>query len=96
MRRSIRLVLLAALMVMAMALGASAASAGEVTGNGDITGAPSNANSICAFSGQNDGNDPPGRVQSFGQDVKNGLSPQDFNPGDICQGGSNHWPDNHG
>jgi hypothetical protein len=74
---------------------ASAAFAGEVNGNGDPTKAPENANSICAFSGQNDGNPPPGRVQSYGQNVKAGLNDPahgGFGPGDICQGGSN--PDN--
>jgi hypothetical protein len=40
------------------------AVAGEVTGNGKDTAAPDNASSICAFSGQNDGNPPPGRTQS--------------------------------
>jgi hypothetical protein len=97
MRRSTLITLLAALMVMAMALGASAASAGEVTGNGDDTAGPSHANSICVFSGLNDdpdGNDPrngpPGKTQSYGQDVRNGrVSPHDFNPGDACRGGSN-------
>jgi hypothetical protein len=88
--------LLAALLAMMMTLGATAALAGEVTGNGKSTAAPSHAKSICAFSGQNDdpdGNDPangpPGRTQSFGQDVRNGyISPHDFNPGIACRGGS--------
>ena len=55
-----------------VALSASSVLAGEVTGNGDPT--PVNGyvmNSICAFSGQNDGNPPPGRtaahVQNWGQ-----------------------------
>lgn len=75
---------------------ASAAFAGEVTANGKDTAAPSNANSICAFSGKNDdptgtlGQGPGGRTQSFGQDRKLGLAdPRAFNPGDACQGGSN-------
>ena len=33
---------------------ASAASAGELTGNGKPTAGPAHANSICVFSGQND------------------------------------------
>jgi hypothetical protein len=37
---------------------ASAALAGEITGNGKPTGAPQHANSICVFSGKN--NDPTG------------------------------------
>ena len=47
--------------------------------------------SICKFSGLNDVPEgdpeqgPPGRTQSFGQDVaKWGADPRDFNPGDIC------------
>ena len=64
-----------------LAVSASPAVAGEVTGNGKPTGAPAHANSICAFSGQNDGNPPPGRtaahVQSWGQipkEVRNVLA----------------------
>jgi hypothetical protein len=83
-------------------LTAGAAFAGEVTGNGKPTAGPDHANSICVFSGQNDDptapksldmsvapNGPGGVSQSFGQDVKLGLDPQDFNPGDACRGGSN-------
>jgi hypothetical protein len=76
--------------VVVAAVSAGSAFAGEVNGNGDPTGAPAHSNSICSFSGQNDGEPPPGRVQSYGQDVKAGRAdPHVFNPGDICQGGSN-------
>jgi hypothetical protein len=81
---------------------AGAAFAGEVTGNGKATAGPDHANSICVFSGQNDDptaplsldmniapNGPGGHSQSFGQDVKLGLDPHAFNPGDACRGGSN-------
>ena len=75
---------------------ASAAFAGEVTGNGDPTAAPKHANSICAFSGRNDGNPPPGRkaahVQSWGQipkEVRDELTAEGESPGDACRGGSN-------
>jgi hypothetical protein len=81
---------------------ASAASAGEVTGNGKPTAGPTHANSICVFSGQNDDptaplsldmsiapNGPGGHSQSFGQDVKLGLDPHVFNPGMACGPGSN-------
>jgi hypothetical protein len=92
-----------ALTVVAIgAVSASAASAGEITGNGKATAGPSHANSICVFSGQNDDptaprsldmkiapNGPGGVSQSFGQDVKLGLDPRTFNPGDACRGGSN-------
>jgi hypothetical protein len=61
---------------------------------GQDTGAPANANSICAFSGLNDGNPPFAfaPVQSYGQDVVLGLDVP--NPGEACQGFSN--PDNPG
>src|SRR5436309_1550174 len=79
---------------------ASAAVAGEITGNEKPTGGPEHANSICVFSGKNDDptapldgsgpNGPGGVSQSFGQDVKLGLAnPHAFNPGDACRGGSN-------
>jgi hypothetical protein len=84
-------------------VGAGSAFAGEVKGppsNGpttDYTAARTHANSICAYSGLNDNPtstnpmDPPGRVQSYGQDVREGrIDPRLFNPGDVCQGGSNH------
>jgi hypothetical protein len=80
----------------------SSASAGEITGNGKPTAGPAHANSICVFSGRNDDptaplsldmtiapNGPGGISQSFGQDVKIGLDPHAFNPGDACRGGSN-------
>jgi hypothetical protein len=79
---------------------ASAAFAGEVTGNGKPTAGPANANSICVFSGKNDDPDAPltadqpngpgGTSQSYGQDNRLGLiDPHVFNPGDACRGGSN-------
>jgi hypothetical protein len=85
-----------------MAVGASAALAGEVNGKGKPIPAPDKANSICVFSGLNDDpnaplsfdftiapNGPGGRTQSFGQDVKLGRDPHVFTPGDACRGGSN-------
>jgi hypothetical protein len=79
---------------LALTLSAGAALAGEITGTGK-TLEPLHANSICAYSGLNDdptgidpSNGPPGRTQSFGQDVRIGLNPKDFNPGDACRGGS--------
>jgi hypothetical protein len=79
-----------------LSLSAGAALAGEVTGNGKSL-EPLHANSICAFSGLNDDpeglnpeNGPPGRTQTYGQDVRNGfIDPRDFGPGDACRGGSN-------
>jgi hypothetical protein len=87
--------MLAIVVCLAAALGVSAASAlaGEVTGNGKPTGAPAHANSICVFSGQNDVPEgdpeegPPGRTQSYGQDVRMGLSdPSAVNPSNVEQG----------
>ena len=81
---------------------ASAAFAGEITGNGKPTAGPTHANSICVFSGKNDDptaplsldlsvapNGPGGVSQSYGQDVKLGLDPHVFNPGDACGPGTN-------
>ena len=73
---------------------AAPASAGEVNGSTKNPKEDFNhGKSLCAFSGLNDvpeGSEeegPPGRTQSFGQDVANfGAVPQEFNPGDICRG----------
>jgi hypothetical protein len=100
----LRKILVAAVCAVTMAgLSASAAFAGEITGNGKPTAGPLHANSICVFSGHNDDpgapitldpklapNGPGGISQSYGQDVRNRLiSPHDFNPGAACRGGSN-------
>lgn len=59
--------------VVLVAASATSAFAGEVTGNGKPTQAPSNSNSLCSYSGQNDDlAEEPGRVQSYGQIVKAG------------------------
>lgn len=94
--------LVAMSVAMLAVLTAGSASAGEITGSGNPTAGPANANSICVFSGQNDDptaplsldptvapNGPGGHSQSFGQDVKLGLDPQAFNPGAACGPGSN-------
>ena len=84
---------------------ASAALAGEVKGPPGTftpnTAATSHANSICVFSGLNDGNAPLGMVQTPGEFMKDVGTPPGV-PGhgttDIpgfengCRGGSN--PDN--
>ena len=62
-------------------LAATPASAGEVTGKGEQVDA--NGRSICKFSGQNDGEEPHGRVQSYGQDVtEDRADPTDYDPDD--------------
>lgn len=74
------------------------AFAGELTGNGKPT--PLKGASICQFSGQNDdplGEDPengPGGVsQSYGQQVKLGISDpvedKFFHPGNLCNPNNN-------
>jgi hypothetical protein len=97
----LRKILVAAVCAVTMAgLSASAAFAGEITGNGKPTGAKLHANSICVFSGKNDDpgapldgsgpNGPGGPSQSYGQENRLGLQdPHVFNPGDACRGGSN-------
>jgi hypothetical protein len=100
--RKTRLLLVATCVAAFMSVGTSAAFAGEITGNGKPTAGPAHANSICVFSGKNDHPDAPlsldmsiapngpgGVSQSYGQDVKLGLSPHVFNPGDACGPGSN-------
>ncbi len=100
--RKMRLAAVAACAVAIVGVGANAAFAGEITGNGKATAGPTHANSICVFSGHNDDptaplsldrtiapNGPGGVSQSFGQDVKLGLDPHLFNPGDACGPGSN-------
>ena len=76
------------------ALTSAAALAGEVTGNGDPTGARAHANSACAYSGLNDGD------TEDGQNVSKVQTPADAwryyglpkgAPGKLglCRGGTN-------
>lgn len=86
-----------------VAMSAGAALAGEVTGTGEPTPISDyQANSICSFSGLNDGNPPPGRtaahVQNWGQIDK---ATRDFlrtvgaHPGDACNGHSGFLAGGH-
>ena len=100
-----RLSLVVTCVLAIMAVTASSALAGEITGNGKPTAGPAHANSICVFSGQNDDptapiesafptaaapNGPGGRTQSYGQDVRYGLLTHAIvTPGMTCRGGSN-------
>lgn len=88
-----RMLAVAACTVAVAALGAGSAFAGEVTGNGKPTpigAAPENdphASSICSFSGQNDGEAPLGKTQSYGTDVAAGRAdPSTENPGKVGRG----------
>jgi hypothetical protein len=79
---------------------AGAASAGEITGNGKPTHGPAHANSICAFSGLEDGDGAgfpgPGGAppQNWGHSKEFfGATPAErkasgFQPGDSCNGHS--------
>ena len=70
-----------------VATGATAASAGEVTGTGAATQGPAHANSICVYSGLNDDTaEEPGRVQNYGQIVRAGGKEFAPSPGEACNG----------
>ena len=90
--------------VLLIILSAGSALAGEVTGSGEATAGPANANSICVFSGRNDDPDAPlsldrnvapngpgGHTQNWGTNVTTFKLPGNAanNPGASCGGGSN-------
>jgi hypothetical protein len=81
--------------VALLAAGAGPAFAGEITGNGKPTSALTHANSICAYSGQNDTPSDPfpegGRVQNYGQLVRMGMKGQLPSPGVACNGHTSPW-----
>ncbi|MFC8501979.1 hypothetical protein ACFUC1_06435 [Pedococcus sp. NPDC057267] len=85
-----RIILVPAVAGALVLVGVSSASAGEVTGNGKPAQGATHANSICAYSGQNDSPDDPfpegGRVQNYGQLVKVGLKDAIPGPGVACNG----------
>jgi hypothetical protein len=84
----------------ALILSAGPAMAGEITGNGKPTQGPAHANSICAFSGLEDGDGAgfpgPGGAppQNWGHSKEAfGATPAErkasgFQPGDSCNGHS--------
>ena len=88
---------LAALGTVALAI---PASAGEITGNGKPTQGPAHANSICAFSGLEDGDGagfpgpggaPPqnwGHSKAFFGATPAERKASGFQPGDACNGHS--------
>jgi hypothetical protein len=69
-----------------VAAGAGPAFAGEVNGKQQPIPAPSHANSICVYSGQNYFGEPtePGRTQSYGQIVAAGGKAFAPSPGYAC------------
>ena len=96
-RRRTRIARALAAAALLISLSAGSVLAGEITGNGKQTPIKfGQANSICAFSGLNDDpagldpdNGPPGRVQSWGQDVK-ANGPMGGVPGMACRGNQSH------
>jgi hypothetical protein len=106
MRRPTVITLLAALMVMAMALAAGAASAGEVKGppgddptvhNTNTTGALDHAKSACAASGLNDwdrtheGDQNDSQVQTAADSWKYYELPKgSVGTLELCTGGTGH------
>lgn len=75
-------------MLVAM-LGMMALLAAPALAQGQVERGPAHANSICSFSGLNDEpNDPEegGRVQSYGQIVKQGGKAFAPSPGTLCNG----------
>ena len=86
------LIPVAAAAMTALAIGP--ATAGEVTGNGKVTGSVANSNSECSFSGLEDGDEPgtiagPGNVQNWGHIPKADrvfLTSIGVNPGRACNG----------
>jgi hypothetical protein len=86
--------------LLLLGAGVGSAQAGEKTGTGGDTQGPAHANSICVFSGLEDGEEgtasgpgaPPqnwGHVQQAERDL--GATPQSlkasgFQPGDSCNG----------
>jgi hypothetical protein len=85
-----------------LVLAAGPAFAGEITGNGKPTQGPAHANSICVFSGLEDGEEDPTAPSGPGAPPQNwghaqqgaraeGATPADlkasgFQPGDSCNG----------
>src|SRR4051812_31476460 len=67
------------------------AFAGEITGTGKPTQGPAHANSICVFSGLEDGSESgpsgPGTTQNWGQiphSVRTAIKAEGGNPGISC------------
>lgn len=63
------------------------ANIGTASAQGQVERGPEHARSICSFSGLNDEPDDPvegGRVQSYGQIVKQGHKSQVSSPGFAC------------
>ena len=96
MKRIVFMVTVALVMAVMMALSAAGALA-----QGQVEQGTDHANSICSFSGLNDVPDDPvegGRVQSYGQGVRQGaFDPTDKEtverPGVLCNGHRFPYPE---
>ena len=85
-----RAILALTVVLVAAAVGASSAFAGEITGNGKPTAAPDNANSECSFSGLDDPDDD-GFVHtqnwgSLSKEQRAFLASIGVTPGMACNG----------
>jgi hypothetical protein len=101
--RLIRLLSVPAAAGLLVVAGMSSASAGEVTGNGKSTGAPSHTHSICAFSGLDDGSEgavggPGSAPQNWGQiprEFRTVLTAMGESPGAACNGHTGFFAGGH-
>lgn len=86
-----------AIALITVGAGASAAHAGEITGNGKETPIRDRAMSECAFSGLDDPDDDGfGRTQNWGQIPKaerDFLASIGVHPGTLCNGHDNPMQD---
>jgi hypothetical protein len=81
-----RFLVLAAICVVAL-LAAGSALAGERTGTGQVTAAPANSGSICAFSGLEDFETPFDETAPVQPGVVQHPTPGDLHGGDnACKG----------
>jgi hypothetical protein len=90
LKRIILLLAVTAILVLALTVPAFA--------QGQVERGTEHANSICSFSGLNDEPDNPdpkeaGRVQSYGQYVKQGLKAEEPSPGMLCNGHRFPYPE---
>ena len=93
LKRKLAVLVAAALMaLLIMVAGAMPAFA-----QGQVERGPEHANSICSFSGLNDTPNAEfpegGRVQSYGQYVRQGLKSFVPSPGTACNGHLNPYPE---
>jgi hypothetical protein len=82
-----RMAAVAACVVGVVGIGAGSAFAGERTGTGQLTAAPFNAGSICAFSGLQDYETPFDEVAPVTPGAVQHPAPGDLHGGDnACKG----------